>query len=231
MTKVNNKNFAGNILIISLFLLFFIYTTYGLRNPAAVYCEAMGYEYVIEETPDGQIGLCKFPDGSTCVGFDFLKGKCGEDYSYCKKKGYEVRVAIGPEKCGPFAAPKEECVVCVLENGTEIEVTKLMGLDFREGVCGDGFCVFGENYNNCKEDCHSGTMDDYCDGIEDSICDPDCPTEQDEDCGITKISTTTTFKLIDKREELKIPGILTLPVLIVLFLLVVLLILFKFRRK
>lgn len=234
MICIKKKKFVGCITA-AIILAFFVYIAYGLKNPAAVYCDAMGYEYIVEEIPEGQVGLCKLPDGSTCLGFDFLKGKCGEGYSYCRQKGYELKVVIGPEKCGPLAAPEEECAVCVLENGEEVEVTKLMNLSFKDlGVCGDGFCFLGEeNYDNCRNDCPSGSRDLYCDGVKDSICDPDCPTEQDEDCGITKVSTTTTFKSIEEREErggLKTPDITT-TVLVVLFLTIALVILFKFRKR
>jgi len=40
----------------------------------------------------------------------------------------------------------------------------------------------GENYNTCPQDCSSGGKDEYCDGIEDSICDPDCTEKEDPDC-------------------------------------------------
>jgi hypothetical protein len=48
--------------------------------------------------------------------------------------------------------------------------------------CGDGDCDTHENYLICPEDCPSGALDYYCDGISDDICDPDCTTETDPDC-------------------------------------------------
>jgi hypothetical protein len=46
----------------------------------------------------------------------------------------------------------------------------------------DGICQGLENFKNCPQDCSSGGGDEYCDGIVDGICDPDCPKEVDPDC-------------------------------------------------
>ena len=49
----------------------------GLPNPSAVYCEECGGTYEIREDPDGgQYGVCVFPDGSECPGWDFYNGDC-----------------------------------------------------------------------------------------------------------------------------------------------------------
>ncbi|MEM2919043.1 MAG: DUF333 domain-containing protein [Candidatus Altiarchaeota archaeon] len=159
----------------------------SMLNPAAVYCNSLGYEYVIEQTPEGEIGFCKFKDGSKCSDWEFLSGKCGQKYSYCSKEGYKIKTTTDFEKCAHLFS--EECAVCVLKNGTEIEVTKLMNLNFDEGVCGDNICVLGENFLSCPQDCPSGSYDGYCDGLKDGKCDPDCEIGKDPDC---KISTTTT---------------------------------------
>ncbi|MBW2971283.1 hypothetical protein KY320_03940 [Candidatus Woesearchaeota archaeon] len=47
--------------------------------------------------------------------------------------------------------------------------------------CGNGACDNSETYLLCPEDCPSGGYDNYCDKIEDRICDPDC-TNDDPDC-------------------------------------------------
>ena len=87
----------------------------------------------------------------------------------------------------------KDCTVCVLEDATEIEVTKLMGLDFRENWCGDGTCGTSENYGNCPEECLSGGIDDLCDGIRDGECDPDCAVfgGNDPDCNLLWEKTYT----------------------------------------
>ncbi|MBN2251267.1 MAG: DUF333 domain-containing protein [Candidatus Altiarchaeota archaeon] len=158
----------------------FIPSASALLNPSAVYCEALGYEYGIKQTPEGETGICRLPDSSTCDSWDFLKGKCGMDYGYCRKSGYGMKTTTGYETCSAIFT--EECAVCVLEDGREVEVTQLMDLDFREGKCPDGACTLGETYANCPEDCPSGSMDLYCDAVEDGVCDPDCSGEEDSDC-------------------------------------------------
>jgi hypothetical protein len=52
--------------------------------------------------------------------------------------------------------------------------------------CGDGKCQFHESFESCPKDCGSGLKDDYCDRVEDGICDPDCkPESLDPDCTIS----------------------------------------------
>ena len=35
----------------------------GLANPASVYCEKLGGKLIIQNTENGQIGMCHLPDG------------------------------------------------------------------------------------------------------------------------------------------------------------------------
>ncbi|MEM2121941.1 MAG: DUF333 domain-containing protein [Candidatus Woesearchaeota archaeon] len=128
-----------------LFAVLFLKNCFGMLNPAAVYCEALGYRYLIEE------GLCELPNGQRVIDWDFLKGKVAQEYSYCVREGYQIKTVDDPEKCVGFLT--EECGFCVLPNGTEVEVTELMSLKLEEGLCGDGKCVLGETYESCPEDC------------------------------------------------------------------------------
>ncbi|MEM4724390.1 MAG: DUF333 domain-containing protein [Candidatus Hadarchaeum sp.] len=100
----------------------------GIANPAAVYCEALGYKYVVQSTPQGERGMCQLPSGELVCAWQFLQGKVAQEYSYCRQQGYEIKVAESWETCSRFAL--RECAVCVLPDGREIEVTELMGLDF-----------------------------------------------------------------------------------------------------
>ncbi len=51
------------------------------------------------------------------------------------------------------------------------------------GPCNYDFvCDPGENRGNCFQDCPSGGKDDYCDGLDDLLCDPDCEVGEDVDC-------------------------------------------------
>lgn len=170
-----------------LFLLFVLYFSllslvFSLRNPAAVYCNALGYKYIVEKTEDGDIGYCILPNKEKVNAWDFLHGKIGLEYSYCKKIGLEAKSIKNLTLCEFI----DECTVCVFSNGTEIEVTKLMGLSFLETICGDNICGLPENHFNCPQDCPSGSSDLVCDKIKDGICDPDCillnKTEDDQDC-------------------------------------------------
>jgi C1A family cysteine protease/putative hemolysin len=156
--------------------------SFALVNPAAAYCSALGYEYVVETGEQGERGLCQFPDGQTVDAWEFLQGKVAPEYSYCEIRGCEIKTVTDPEKCLIFGI--DECAVCSLEDGTEVEVTELMGLSFEESTCGDQTCGFPENFSTCPEDCASGEWDAYCDGVEDGKCDPDCLPEDDPDCKI-----------------------------------------------
>jgi putative hemolysin len=150
----------------------------AMLDPSAVYCEALGYEYIIATTPDGgQVGLCKLPDNQIVEAWSFYQGKVALNRSYCAREGYEAKHVEESEICG-------SCTVCVLPNGTEVFVSKLMGLSFKESTCGDGACGISENFKICPEDCPSGDIDDYCDGVADRICDPDCEEtgKYDPDC-------------------------------------------------
>lgn len=99
----------------------------AMVNPSAAYCEALGYEYTVESTPQGQRGLCVLPNGEAVSAWDFLKGKVGQEYSYCQQEGYQIKTVQDTETCMKFGTV--ECAVCVLDDGTEVEVTELMELD------------------------------------------------------------------------------------------------------
>jgi putative hemolysin len=100
----------------------------AMVNPSAAYCEALGYNYITESTPEGERGLCVLPNGEAVSAWDFLKGKVGQEYSYCQQEGYQMKTVQDTETCMKFGTV--ECAVCVLDDGTEVEVTELMELDF-----------------------------------------------------------------------------------------------------
>ena len=167
--------------IIILFSFLIPFSVLAVRNPAALYCQRLGYKYVIKSTPEGQYGVCELPNNKSCKAWEFLWGECGKEYSYCSKIGLEIKTVKDPKKCASLPL-SSKCGVCVLKDNTEIEVTKLMDLELRGGICGDGRCVLGENYKNCPTDCPSGSSDNYCDKVKDGICDPDCLPAEDPDC-------------------------------------------------
>ncbi len=107
----------------------------GVANPAAVYCELMGYEYRIEKTKEGEYGVITFPDGTECEEWDFYRGKCGREWSYCAREGWETETA--DDGLDPFSA---EYSVCVGGDGRFIgSVSEL--IDLGEAVARDAIVV------------------------------------------------------------------------------------------
>jgi len=63
----------------------------GVPNPASVYCQEVGYKTELRSDSAGnQYEMCIFPDGSECRSWDFLKGKCGQKFSFCEKEGFKI---------------------------------------------------------------------------------------------------------------------------------------------
>ncbi len=110
----------------------------AMINPSTVYCTALGYEYMNKVAADGSMnGYCLLPGNQTVDAWQFLQGKASPELSYCKKQGLEVRTVSDPKVCGMLGSP---CAVCVKADGTTEEVTKMMGLDFREKICSGNIC-------------------------------------------------------------------------------------------
>ena len=63
----------------------------GVANPAAIYCHDLGYQYDIVDGPNGQRGVCTFPNGTSADAWDFLKGKAAQEYSYCAINDYQTK--------------------------------------------------------------------------------------------------------------------------------------------
>jgi len=212
-------------LIIS-FLIFavLLFNVNAIKNPSAVYCEEMGYEFTIESTDEGERGLCKLPDGTNVGAWDFLKGVVAQEFSYCNKQGYDLSIIADSEKCSSVFS--YDCAVCVKENGEEVEVTRLMNLNFNEGICGDGFCTIDETRDSCSQDCPPSIADNKCDNVVDGICDPDCTKEEDFDCEAVPENEQQTQredigKGVDKKSNLPwIIGLslLTITIVTVIFL-------------
>lgn len=87
----------------------------GVSNPASVYCNELGYEtQMISDSKGNQYESCIFPDGSECRSWDFLKGKCGQKFSLCERKGGKIRTEI--KDMGTW---RMEYAVCVFPDGSE----------------------------------------------------------------------------------------------------------------
>ena len=115
------------ILVIVIFLLTPLFNVSametGMRNPAAAYCVDLGYEYEIKKMPEGEYGVCKFPDGSEAEEWKFFVGQEKREYNFCTKSGYGTKT-VSDQRCLYNA----KCTLCVLDDGTEKEVTNLMKL-------------------------------------------------------------------------------------------------------
>jgi len=170
------------LLILLLLALLAVVPVGAMLNPATVYCQAMGYNWTIKPDTRGEAGYCILPQGKSVGEWDFIRGSAGQEYSYCARQGYRAKTIKDSEKCSSIAS--STCMVCILKNGQEVQVTDLMNLSFVETQCGDGECGFPETHKTCPQDCRSGTWDGYCDGKFDGKCDRDCSVWQDPDCFI-----------------------------------------------
>jgi len=63
-----------------------------IPNPAGRYCNLLGYKTRINETKEGQQGICIFPDGNECGQWTFYAGLCGQNWSYCEQHGYVSKI-------------------------------------------------------------------------------------------------------------------------------------------
>jgi len=102
-----------------------------MSNPAVLYCQDMGYTHRVVDGEDGQYGVCELPD-EVCGDWDFLNGKCGQEYSYCAQQGYGIRT-LSNGKDG-FS---REYAVCVDHSGYSINsVSNLSELAEKSAGCG-----------------------------------------------------------------------------------------------
>lgn len=71
----------------------------GMPNPASFYCQEMGYTLKMVEEDEGTVGMCTFPDGTQCEEWEFLEGRCGQEFSYCERQGYQLEIQGGEAQC------------------------------------------------------------------------------------------------------------------------------------
>jgi putative hemolysin len=176
-----NLNTKKILISIVVGILFITVPAHAMLNPSAVYCTAMGYKYEPVQSAEGEYGLCRMPDNQYIDSWKFLLGEEGQKYNFCSLNGYPSKTSRDLEKCA--AIGDAICVVCVLPDKREVQVTTLMGLSFAETTCGDGKCVITETYETCPKDCPQSGSDGICQKIMDFKCDPDCISGKgDPDC-------------------------------------------------
>ena len=121
------KNFTFLFLLLTLFA-FSSMAQKGYVNPAAKYCEMLGYRYeVTSQKSGGEVGMVHLPDGSRVNAWDFYKGKVAQEFSYAAKLGFEIETEVVEEKGFTIERP-----VCVRMNkGVEerIPLLELMELN------------------------------------------------------------------------------------------------------
>ena len=71
----------------------------GMANPAAVYCSELGYRMESVTRNGGDDADCVFPDESHCGQWDFLSGRCGQEYSYRSQQGYKLLEGTNSGTC------------------------------------------------------------------------------------------------------------------------------------
>ena len=108
------------ILFLTITFLITIDSVFAMPNPSTAYCEEMGYNYTVVKTQIGDKGICTFPDGTQCEAWEFLEGKCGKEYSYCVKHGYDIEtISDGNNSFSP------EYAVCVVKQYSSPKLSAL----------------------------------------------------------------------------------------------------------
>jgi putative hemolysin len=179
---MKNKNkIRFEIFLCSLVFFLALSIASAIKEPSSAFCQQMGYTITVENSPEGQIGICKFSQSQNCSTYSFLLGKCGQKYHYCTKMGYGLKTVNSSENCSiPFS---EECAVCI-KDGEEISAIEMMGLDLSEGYCGDKACTIGEDKYTCPSDCNmpqSGIL--VASGKIAGTCENECSEQGVNICG------------------------------------------------
>ena len=68
------------IILVSLISMFLMQskntTNTEIANPASANCIKNGGKLSIDDNPEGQIGMCTFPDGTVCEEWAYFRGDC-----------------------------------------------------------------------------------------------------------------------------------------------------------
>lgn len=117
----------------------------AMANPSAMYCTALGYSYSsIPDAVGNEVGTCRLANGQSVDAWEFLLGQQAQESGFCARKGYQTRVVNDTKACEIYNMPS--CAACVFPNGSAMEVTRVMNLDFREKMCYDSGCRDPKDY-------------------------------------------------------------------------------------
>lgn len=95
----------------------------NLTVPHLNYCKGLGYNIDVEDN-------CIFENGESCQAWEFLKGKCYKELSFCQKNGYKLETKSDKIESGVF-----EYAICVFDDKTECEEYQ-----YFIGKCSPGQC-------------------------------------------------------------------------------------------
>ena len=96
----------------------------SIANPAATYCAMLGYQSGTQETEGGQASTCIMPDQTVCDAWQFLRGTCGQEFSWCAQNGYQIQNVVESD-----GSSIQEYAVCVDASGNTVgTLSELSGL-------------------------------------------------------------------------------------------------------
>ena len=96
----------------------------SLSNPAAVYCDKLGYTY------DLNSDRCVFDDKAYCDAWAFYRGSCGQSKTYCEQNGGTIKSITETINGTTY-----QYAVCHFNNNTECSEQ-----DYVDGKCTPGEC-------------------------------------------------------------------------------------------
>ncbi|NVO09815.1 MAG: DUF333 domain-containing protein [Bacteroidales bacterium] len=113
------------LVILSMVICIASFAQKGYRNPAATYCETLGYKYSVQTDKQGnEVGMCTLPSGQTVNAWDFYKGKVAKEYSYAAKKGYNIETVT--EKIDGYVTEYAVCTRDVKGLKERVTLNELM---------------------------------------------------------------------------------------------------------
>ena len=137
----------------------------AIPNPAAVYCDQLGFKTEIKTDPGGsQHSVCIFPDGSQCDQWQYFY-KCSDIDSYGTADKIDCDYPCQPQVCKQAGEPALVADCCqnlekivparVYDNNCQ-EIT-MTGWTHICSDCGNTICEDWESGCNCPADCQERT--------------------------------------------------------------------------